>query len=90
MSHGTTSSKHLFSEAQHFHHHAGARFCTRENPAKQRGGNAVPGLHSSWVGDWVLACARPWQEYVVKYSLVDAFLNANIGMILNLQEVRVL
>ncbi len=65
----------------------GARFCTRENPAKQRGGNAIPGLHSSWVGDSVLAIARPWQEYIHKYSLVDAFLRANIGMILNLQEV---
>ena len=31
--------------------------------------------------------ARPWQEYVHKFSLVDAFVKNNIGMILNLQEV---
>jgi protein tyrosine phosphatase domain-containing protein 1 len=35
----------------------------------------------------MLAMARPWQEYVAKFSLVDAFVKNNIGMILNLQEV---
>ena len=35
----------------------------------------------------MLAIARPWQENIHKYSLVDAFLHANVGMILNLQEV---
>ena len=41
------------------------------------------------VGDRILAMARPWQEYVHKFSLVDAFVKNNIGMILNLQEVCV-
>lgn len=31
--------------------------------------------------------ARPWQEHVVKYDLVGRFVQENIGMILNLQEV---
>ncbi|GAX73342.1 hypothetical protein CEUSTIGMA_g795.t1 [Chlamydomonas eustigma] len=65
----------------------GAQFCTRENPRSQKGGNAIPGIHGNWVGDNILAMARPWQENVHKYSLVDAFKRNNIGMILNLQEV---
>eukprot|EP00798_Chlamydomonas_sp_ICE-L_P004014 gene4014-14093_t len=65
----------------------GSKFCTRENPARQRGGNAITGLHASWVGDMVLAMARPWQENVVKCKMVEAFVKANVGMILNLQEV---
>eukprot|EP00195_Chlamydomonas_chlamydogama_P007117 CAMPEP_0202895358 /NCGR_PEP_ID=MMETSP1392-20130828/4583_1 /ASSEMBLY_ACC=CAM_ASM_000868 /TAXON_ID=225041 /ORGANISM="Chlamydomonas chlamydogama, Strain SAG 11-48b" /LENGTH=882 /DNA_ID=CAMNT_0049580345 /DNA_START=176 /DNA_END=2821 /DNA_ORIENTATION=- len=65
----------------------GGGYCWRENPAKQKEPNAIPGLHSSWVGDKVLAMARPWQDYVVKFNLVDAFVHHNIGMILNLQEV---
>eukprot|EP00798_Chlamydomonas_sp_ICE-L_P032239 gene32240-16804_t len=65
----------------------GSRFCTRENPAKQRGGNPIPGIHGSWVGDTMFAMARPWQSNVREHSLVDAFNKYNIGMILNLQEV---
>ncbi|KAG2440899.1 hypothetical protein HXX76_003752 [Chlamydomonas incerta] len=65
----------------------GSKWCTRENPAKQKAPNAIAGLHASWVGDKVLAMARPWQAYVEQYRLVDAFKQANIGMILNLQEV---
>ncbi|KAL6763265.1 protein-tyrosine phosphatase-like protein [Haematococcus lacustris] len=67
----------------------GGRWCTREDPARQRGGNAIPGLHCSWVGDKqnVLAMARPSQDKIVKMAMVDAFLKHNIGMILNLQEV---
>eukprot|EP00879_Flechtneria_rotunda_P028516 GHRR01030641.1.p1 GENE.GHRR01030641.1~~GHRR01030641.1.p1 ORF type:complete len:176 (+),score=26.47 GHRR01030641.1:351-878(+) len=65
----------------------GGKYCTRENPARQKGANAVAGLHSNWVGEHVLAMARPWQENVFKYSLVAKFKELNIGMILNLQEV---
>ncbi|EFJ43833.1 hypothetical protein VOLCADRAFT_96011 [Volvox carteri f. nagariensis] len=65
----------------------GSKWCTRENPARQKTPNALPGLHCSWVGDTVLAMARPWQSHVVSYKLVEAFQQANIGMILNLQEV---
>jgi hypothetical protein len=32
--------------------------------------------------------ARPWQDNVVKYDLVNKFKDLNIGMIINLQEVR--
>lgn len=69
---------------------AGGRFCTRENPAQQKGGNAIPGLHCNWVGEQrqILAAARPWQENITKLGLVDVFLKQGIGMILNLQEVR--
>lgn len=65
----------------------GGRNCTKENPAHQRTPNAIPGLHSNWVGDKILAMARPWQENVMKHDLVSRFKEANIGMILNLQEV---
>jgi hypothetical protein len=67
--------------------HTGGRNCSKENPAKQKGRNAIPGLHSSWVGDKVLAMARPWQQHVVHHNLPAAFAQHNIGMILNLQEV---
>lgn len=70
---------------QHIYGHTGSKWCTRENPAKQKAPNAIAGLHASWVGDKVLAMARPWQAYVEQYRLVDAFKQANIGMILNLQ-----
>lgn len=65
----------------------GGKKCTRENPASQRGPNAVAGLHSNWVGEHLLATARPWQEHVIKYDLVTKFKELNVGMILNLQEV---
>jgi protein tyrosine phosphatase domain-containing protein 1 len=67
----------------------GGRSCTREHPGRQRGPNAVPGLHSNWVGGSVLAMARPWQEHVVKHDLPARFAELNIGMILNLQEASV-
>jgi hypothetical protein len=47
----------------------GGRACTREDPARQQGGNAVPGLHSSWVGEKVLAMARPWQARTYMLAL---------------------
>jgi protein tyrosine phosphatase domain-containing protein 1 len=65
----------------------GGRGCTREDPARQKEANAVPGLHCSWVGQHVLAMARPWQDNVVKFDLVNKFKDLNIGMIINLQEV---
>ena len=65
----------------------GGRWCFREDPAKQKGENAIPGTHSSWVGQHVLAFARPWQQHVQKYNLPAAFAQAGIGMIMNLQEV---
>jgi protein tyrosine phosphatase domain-containing protein 1 len=66
----------------------GGRGCTREDPSRQKDANAVPGLHSNWVGQHVLAMARPWQDNVVKFDLVNKFKELNIGMIINLQEVR--
>lgn len=66
----------------------GGRNCAHENPARQKAANAIAGLHSSWVGDEVLAMARPWQENVLKHDVVSQFKQQNIGMILNLQEVR--
>lgn len=65
----------------------GGRNCSHENPARQKVPNAIAGLNSSWVGDQVLAMARPWQENVLKHDVVSQFKQQNIGMILNLQEV---
>jgi hypothetical protein len=64
---------------------AGGRTCRKENPADQKDQSPIKGLHSNWVGDTVLAMARPWQENMVKYDMVQQFVNTNIGMILNLQ-----
>lgn len=66
----------------------GGRSCSHENPARQKAPNAISGLHSSWVSDQVLAMARPWQDNVLKHDVVSQFKQHNIGMILNLQEVR--
>ncbi|GLI65552.1 hypothetical protein VaNZ11_009114 [Volvox africanus] len=65
----------------------GSKWCSRENPARQKTANAIPGLHSDWVSDKVLAMARPWQSHVEQFKLLEAFQHENIGMILNLQEV---
>jgi protein tyrosine phosphatase domain-containing protein 1 len=67
----------------------GGRACSREDPARQGQPNAVPGLHSSWVGDGsVLAMARPWQQHVLKHDLPRRFRELGIGLIINLQEAR--
>ncbi|KAK9806168.1 hypothetical protein WJX72_003967 [[Myrmecia] bisecta] len=65
----------------------GGSHCTKEDWEHQRGTPAFLGLHSNWVTPEVLAMARPWQENVVRHSLVQRFQEAQIGMILNLQEV---
>lgn len=67
----------------------GGKGCSRENPAKQKAGNAIKGLHSNWVGDKVLAMARPWQDNISKHKLLEQFKEHNIGLIVNLQEVGV-
>lgn len=68
----------------------GGRACTREDPAHQAAAAhaGIQGLHASWVGYWVLAMARPWQENVVKHAVVERFKEQGIGMIINLCEVR--
>lgn len=65
----------------------GGTLCGYENPATQQGGSAIAGLHSSWVGDRILALARPWHHYTSQFGIVDAFVRHNIGLLLNLQEV---
>lgn len=66
----------------------GGRNCSHENPSRQQATSPIVGLRSSWVGEHVLAMARPWQENVLKHDVVSQFKQHNIGMILNLQEVR--
>jgi len=68
----------------------GGSRCSKESPEAQKDESPIPGLHANWVGEdaCMLAMARPWHQYVIKYRLVDAFLKHNIGMVLNLQEVR--
>jgi protein tyrosine phosphatase domain-containing protein 1 len=65
----------------------GGKGCSRENPSKQKVGNAIKGLHSNWVGEKVLAMARPWQDNISKHKLLEQFKEHNIGLIVNLQEV---
>lgn len=60
----------------------------RETPEAQKGRNAIRGLHSCWVCDDILAMARPWQENITKHKIVESFVESNIGLVLNLQEVE--
>jgi hypothetical protein len=67
----------------------GGPLCSRENPERQETPNGIPGVHSNWVGQDVLAMARPWESNVHSHQLAHAFKQHGIGMILNLQEVGV-
>ena len=76
----------------------GAR-CIREDPAAQAGGNAVDGLHSSWIpvslaGDderprhLILACARPIQANVEENDTARKMRDDHgVRAVFNLQEV---
>lgn len=66
----------------------GGKCCSREDPSKQKGQNAIQGLHSSWVSEEILAMARPWHQNVLRFDIVKAFQRENLGLIMNLQEVR--
>jgi protein tyrosine phosphatase domain-containing protein 1 len=67
----------------------GGRSCSREDPARQPAAAApIRGLHCSWVGGGVLAMARPWQDNLEKHDVARQFKEANIGLVLNLQEAR--
>lgn len=67
----------------------GGRSCTREDPAFQKGATApIQGLHCNWVGDHVLAMARPWQDNLERHDVLRQFKEHNIGLVINLQEVR--
>jgi protein tyrosine phosphatase domain-containing protein 1 len=61
-----------------------------DSAAPQQPPPPVEGLHCNWVGGSVLAMARPWQDNVEKFDVVAQFKNHNIGLIINLQEVRLL
>lgn len=47
------------------------------------------GLHANWVGDSVLAMARPWQQNLDVHDVPGQFRAHGIGLVLNLQEVHV-
>jgi hypothetical protein len=75
----------------------GGRACAKEDPARQAASAAAAGaprppfagLHASWVAPRVLAMARPWKDSLERHDVARQFQEAGIGLVINLQEVRV-
>ncbi|XP_038047746.1 protein tyrosine phosphatase domain-containing protein 1-like [Patiria miniata] len=65
----------------------GGKNCKYDNPAKWSDSEmALRGLYSSWVGDSILAIARPSSEAIEKYGIVEQFKEHGINSIINLQR----
>ena len=62
--------------------HGGKR-CRSEDPERLGENCAIPGIHSSWVTDDIVAMARPSTHNVEKHGSVKAMVDANIGAIFN-------
>lgn len=59
--------------------------CRHEDYHLQRGTGSFEGLHSNWVTDAILACARP-SEDMLDAGLAGQFVESGIAAIVNLQE----
>ncbi|XP_022101237.1 uncharacterized protein LOC110984913 [Acanthaster planci] len=65
----------------------GGKNCKYDNPAKwSESEMALKGLYSSWVGENILAIARPSSEAIEKYRIVEQFKQHGIYSIVNLQR----
>ncbi|CAM6109885.1 unnamed protein product [Calypogeia fissa] len=60
--------------------------CRSENYLQQKGTGAIVGLHSNWVGDSILACARPSDRMIKDHHLIHQFHSRSIVAVINLQE----
>ena len=65
----------------------GGANCRKEDPKRQKGENAIRGIHSSWVGTHIIASARPQQPIIEQEDSLSDFHSKNVKAIVNLQEV---
>ena len=64
----------------------GGASCPYENYQFQINGNAIQGLHSSWILPSVLAMQRPSSRLIKMFSIIEQFKMKEIGAVVNLQE----
>ncbi|QDZ21311.1 protein tyrosine phosphatase [Chloropicon primus] len=65
----------------------GGKACKKEDPYAQKGENAVRGIHSNWVGDAIVAAARPQQPIIEREESLKDLLSKNVRAVFNLQEI---
>ena len=80
----STDSKHIPRSSLQLGHASGTSWCTH---LLQLDMHSYPDLANSslHMSLQVLAMARPWQENLLKHNIAQAFQDASIGMVLNLQ-----
>ncbi|KAL3681132.1 hypothetical protein R1sor_024088 [Riccia sorocarpa] len=61
------------------------RGCRRENYLQQRGYGALVGLHSNWIGHFILASARPSDRLLEEHHLLYQLHSQHIAAVINLQ-----
>lgn len=60
-----------FNQLQCVMHDFGSNHkCRSENYLKQKGDGAIVGLHSNWIGEFILACARPSDRIIKDHHLI--------------------
>ncbi|AWP09925.1 putative protein tyrosine phosphatase domain-containing protein 1-like [Scophthalmus maximus] len=60
--------------------------CKYDNPSHWSDDQqAIKGLYSSWVTDYLLAMSRPSTEIIEKYNIIDQFRRNGIKTVINLQ-----
>jgi hypothetical protein len=70
-----------FKQLQCVLHELGSNHkCRSENYANQKGTGAIVGLHSNWIGDSILACARPSDRIIKDHRLIHQVLPAHLPL----------
>lgn len=54
--------------------------CRSENYLQQKGTSAIIGLHSSWISDFILACARPSDRIIKDHHLLHQVLLIQLSL----------
>lgn len=65
----------------------GGAKCKKEDPRANKGGNAIKGIHSNWVGTSIVAAARPQQSIIEREGTLEDMISKNVKGIVNLQEI---
>ena len=65
----------------------GGAKCKKEDPRANKGGNAIEGIHSNWVGTSIVAAARPQQSIIEREGTLEDMISKNVKGIVNLQEI---
>lgn len=66
----------------------GGKTCYREDPAAQKGSQPYARLHANWVGSYMLAMSRPWEENLLANdsALLRQLHDDGVRLVINLQE----